>query len=230
MPESGAVYQPTTVGYAYDTRDGGRFGIRSNFSRLMSRHKYELKTCLEWVLISVAVATFIIGHGMFLASLLSPDPKPIVQEKESVEVGIPYQYSTVPSKDTTTEIKEHSSYDIDTLTAVGAAMMLFGILLGGIWAWLRFFRRGKSPRGGMISNSGQMLGGLNPSTDLLVGSTSQYGPVLTELPSQLKSKQTNNLEISTAIPLSDQEEETHTLMQDSQQTTGASTITNQLSG
>ncbi|XP_011498229.1 PREDICTED: uncharacterized protein LOC105362473 isoform X2 [Ceratosolen solmsi marchali] len=212
MPESGAVYQPTTVGYAYDTRDGGRFGIRSNFSRLMSRHKYELKTCLEWVLISVAVATFIIGHGMFLASLLSPDPKPIVQEKESVEVGIPYQYSTVPSKDTTTEIKEHSSYDIDTLTAVGAAMMLFGILLGGIWAWLRFFRRGKSPRGGMISNSGQ------------------YGPVLTELPSQLKSKQTNNLEISTAIPLSDQEEETHTLMQDSQQTTGASTITNQLSG
>jgi hypothetical protein len=76
----------------------------------------------------------------------------------------------------------------------------------------------------------KMLGGLNPSTDLLVGTTSQYGPVLTELPSQLKSKQTNTLEVSAAIPLSDQEEETHTLMQDSQQTTGSTTIPNQLPG
>ena len=69
-----------------------------------------------------------------------------------------------------------------------------------------------------------MLGGLNPSTDLLVGSTSQYGPVLTELPSQLKQTET------TAIPLSDQEEETHTLMQDSTTATGLSTITNQIPG
>lgn len=71
-----------------------------------------------------------------------------------------------------------------------------------------------------------MLGGLNPSTDLLVGSTSQYGPVLTELPSQIKQKQTNDL---TTLPLSDQEEETHTLMQDSS-ITGPCTITNQIPG
>lgn len=59
-----------------------------------------------------------------------------------------------------------------------------------------------------------MLGGLNPSTDLLVGSTSQYGPVLTEVPSQMKTttKQSNN--DTHVIPMSDQEEETHTLMQD----------------
>lgn len=77
----------------------------------------------------------------------------------------------------------------------------------------------------------KMLGGLNPSTDLLVGSTSQYGPVLTELPSQLKSKQAASLEVSTAIPMSDQEEETHTLMDDNQnQATGPSTITSQIPG
>lgn len=60
---------------------------------------------------------------------------------------------------------------------------------------------------------GKMLGGLNPSTDLLVGSTSQYGPVLTEVPSQLKMKQPSSHD-APAVPLSDQEEETHTLMQE----------------
>lgn len=80
---------------------------------------------------------------------------------------------------------------------------------------------------------GKMLGGLNPSTDLLVGSTSQYGPVLTEVPSQLKIKQTNPHDMP-AIPLSDQEEETHTLMQDSANVpsvrVGSNTIANQIPG
>uniref|UniRef100_A0A6V7HZF8 Uncharacterized protein n=1 Tax=Bracon brevicornis TaxID=1563983 RepID=A0A6V7HZF8_9HYME len=57
-----------------------------------------------------------------------------------------------------------------------------------------------------------MLGGLNPSTDLLVGSTSQYGPVLTEVPSQMTVKQIVN--DNRVVPMSDQEEETHTLMED----------------
>lgn len=78
-----------------------------------------------------------------------------------------------------------------------------------------------------------MLGGLNPSTDLLMGSTSQYGPVLTELPSQLKLKQTSSHD-TPAIPLSDQEEETRTLMQDSTipsvVSTGPNTIANQIPG
>lgn len=72
-----------------------------------------------------------------------------------------------------------------------------------------------------------MLGGLNPSTDLLVGSSAQYGPVLTELPSQTKLK---NSDMPT-IPLSDQEEETHTLMQDSAtQNTGPHTIIDRIPG
>lgn len=81
----------------------------------------------------------------------------------------------------------------------------------------------------------KMLGGLNPSTDLLVGSTSQYGPVLTEVPSQLRMKQTNSHDTPT-VPLSDQEEETHTLMQDttasppSVVTIGSNTIANQIPG
>lgn len=78
-----------------------------------------------------------------------------------------------------------------------------------------------------------MLGGLNPSTDLLVGSTSQYGPVLTEVPSQLKMKQAH-LHVVPVVPLSDQEEETHTLMQDSASppsvSVGSSTIANHVQG
>lgn len=78
-----------------------------------------------------------------------------------------------------------------------------------------------------------MLGGLNPSTDLLVGSTSQYGPVLTEVPSQLKIKQANSHDMP-AIPLSDQEEEMHTLMQDPASppsvSVGSNAITNQIPG
>jgi hypothetical protein len=54
------------------------------------------------------------------------------------------------------EIKEHSNNGAKASVAVGTAMMLLGILLGFVWAWLRFFRRGKSPRGGMTSNSGQV--------------------------------------------------------------------------
>ncbi|XP_031782596.1 uncharacterized protein LOC100679747 isoform X1 [Nasonia vitripennis] len=221
MPESGAVYQPTTVGYAYDTRDGSRLGIRSSFSRIMSRHKFSTRNWLEWVLFSVAVAAFIAGLTTMLVNLVSADDQASTPKKID---------GTTPAKDSNTEIKEHSEDGARASIAVGAAMMLLGLLMGFIWAWLRFFRRGKSPRGGMTSNSGQMLGGLNPSTDLLVGSTSQYGPVLTELPSQLKSKQVNSLEVSTAIPMSDQEEETHTLMEDSQQVTGPSTITSQIPG
>lgn len=40
--------------------------------------------------------------------------------------------------------------------ALGAGMMLVGVLLGLIWAWLAFFRRSKSPRNGMAGSSGQV--------------------------------------------------------------------------
>ena len=71
-----------------------------------------------------------------------------------------------------------------------------------------------------------MLGGLNPSTDLLVGSTSQYGPVLTELPSQMKLKASDARETPVTLPLSDQEEETHTLMQEPSSPPTASSASN----
>lgn len=73
MPESGAVYQPTTVGYAYDTRDGGGFGIRSGFSRIMSRHKFSTRSWLEWVLLSVAAAAFVAGLTTMLVNIVSAD-------------------------------------------------------------------------------------------------------------------------------------------------------------
>ena len=73
MPESGAVYQPTTVGYSYDTRDGN--GIRSLFSRIMSRHKLSTKKWIEWVIFTVAIAAFIVGLTTLLLSLVSEDNK-----------------------------------------------------------------------------------------------------------------------------------------------------------
>ena len=73
MPESGAVYQPTTVGYAYDTRDGVGLGIRSGFSRIMSRHKFSTRQWLEWVLVSVAAAVFVAGLTTMLLNLVSAD-------------------------------------------------------------------------------------------------------------------------------------------------------------
>lgn len=55
-----------------------------------------------------------------------------------------------------TNVEEHIEDAAKSSVALGAGMMLVGLLLGFIWAWLRFFRRGKSPRGGIVGNSGQV--------------------------------------------------------------------------
>ncbi|KOC64484.1 hypothetical protein WH47_01068 [Habropoda laboriosa] len=226
MPDSGAVYQPTTVGYTYDSGGDGAGGggsLRSGFWRIMSRHKLSSRKWFEWVLFSVALSFFVAGLTTMLVSFVSNDTSQ--ENKTEIKVN---EHPATP-----TSIEEHVEDAAKSSIALGATMMLIGILLGFGWTWIRFFHRGKSPRGGMVGSSGKMLGGLNPSTDLLVGSTSQYGPVLTELPSQLKLKQTSSHD-TPAIPLSDQEEETRTLMQDSAipsvVTTGPNTIANQIPG
>lgn len=56
----------------------------------------------------------------------------------------------------TTNVEEHVEDGAKSSIALGASMMLVGLLLGFGWAWLRFFRRGKSPRGGMVGSSGQV--------------------------------------------------------------------------
>ncbi|KAL2732519.1 uncharacterized protein V1477_014760 [Vespula maculifrons] len=206
MPDSGAVYQPTTVGYTYDSGGdgtGSAGGIRSGFWRIASRHKINSRKWLEWTLLSVGLSFFVVGLTTMLVSLVSSDD--INQRTTEVKQGS----STGASIEVEENVEETSRGSV----AIGAGMMFIGILLSIAWAWLRFFQRSKSPRGGITGGSGQMLGGLNPSTDLLVGSTSQYGPVLTELPSQLKLKEANIHETLVA-PLSDQEEETLTLMLD----------------
>ncbi|XP_076683726.1 uncharacterized protein LOC143376835 isoform X1 [Andrena cerasifolii] len=227
MPDSGAVYQPTTVGYTYDSGGdgaGGGGGLRSGFWRIIARHKLSSRKWFEWVLFSVALSFFIAGLTTMLVSLVSDD----IPQENKIEVKA-NDHSTTSA----TNVEEHVEDETKSCIALGAGMMLVGLLLGFVWAWLRFFHRGKSPRGGMVGSSGQMLGGLNPSTDLLVGSTSQYGPVLTELPSQLKLKPSSSHD-TPAIPLSDQEEETRTLMQDSTipptVSIGPSTIANQIPG
>lgn len=40
--------------------------------------------------------------------------------------------------------------------ALGAGIMLVGVLLGFVWTWLSFFHHSKSPRNGMTSSSGQV--------------------------------------------------------------------------
>ncbi|XP_076759112.1 uncharacterized protein LOC143428268 isoform X2 [Xylocopa sonorina] len=207
MPDSGAVYQPTTVGYTYDTGGdgaGGGGGLRSGFWRIISRHKLSSSKWFEWVLLSVALSFFVAGMTTMLVSFISDD----MPEESKVEVN---ENPTTSA----TNVEEHVEDAAKCSIILGASMMLSGLLLGIAWAWLRFFHRGKSPRGGMVGSSGQ------------------YGPVLTELPSQLKLKQTIPHD-TPAIPLSDQEEETRTLMQDSTVpsviTTGHNTIANQIPG
>ncbi|XP_017791055.1 PREDICTED: uncharacterized protein LOC108573176 isoform X2 [Habropoda laboriosa] len=208
MPDSGAVYQPTTVGYTYDSGGDGAGGggsLRSGFWRIMSRHKLSSRKWFEWVLFSVALSFFVAGLTTMLVSFVSNDTSQ--ENKTEIKVN---EHPATP-----TSIEEHVEDAAKSSIALGATMMLIGILLGFGWTWIRFFHRGKSPRGGMVGSSGQ------------------YGPVLTELPSQLKLKQTSSHD-TPAIPLSDQEEETRTLMQDSAipsvVTTGPNTIANQIPG
>ncbi|XP_060811399.1 uncharacterized protein LOC132904704 isoform X2 [Bombus pascuorum] len=211
MPDSGAVYQPTTVGYTYDSGGDGAVGggsLRSGFWRVISRHKLSSRKWFEWVLLSVALSFFIAGLTMMLVSFVSDD----TSQENKIEIIRKVNENPTTSA---TSIEEHIEDAAKSSIALGASLMLVGLLLGFGWAWLHFFRRGKSPRGGMVGSSGQ------------------YGPVLTELPSQLKLKQTSSHD-TPAIPLSDQEEETRTLMQDSTipsvVSTGPNTIANQIPG
>lgn len=76
MPDSGAVYQPTTVGYMYDNRGdstGGSGRLRHGLWRIMSRHKLSSRKWLEWVLLSVALCFFVAGLTTMLVSLISAD-------------------------------------------------------------------------------------------------------------------------------------------------------------
>ncbi|KAG7202448.1 hypothetical protein KM043_018748 [Ampulex compressa] len=206
MPASGAVYQPTTVGYTYDSGGdgpGGGGGLRNGFWRIISRHKISSRKWLEWVLLSVALSFFVAGLTTMLVSLVSADD---TSEESTSKVKTDVYTTTMP-----TDVEEHIEDTAKSSIALGAGMMLVGLLLGFVWAWLRFFCRSKAPRNGMAGGSGQ------------------YGPVLTELPSQLKLKQD-----TPAVPLSDQEEETRTLMQDSTipptVSVGPNTIANQIPG
>ncbi|XP_031846230.1 uncharacterized protein LOC116432899 isoform X2 [Nomia melanderi] len=209
MPDSGAVYQPTTVGYTYDSGGdgaGGGGGLRSSFWRVISRHKLSSRKWFEWVLLSVALSFTAAGLTTMLIRLVSDD----TSEENKTEIKVDDHSTT--SK---TNIEEHIEDASKSSIALGAGIMLVGLLLGFAWGWLRFVHRGKSPRSGMVGSSGQ------------------YGPVLTELPSQLKLKQSSSHD-TPAIPLSDQEEETRTLMQDSTipptVSIGPNTITNQIPG
>ncbi|XP_066592739.1 uncharacterized protein [Prorops nasuta] len=187
MPDSGAVYQPTTVGYSYDTggdATAGSGNFRNALVRLMSRHKITIRKWSEWVLLSISICFFVTGLTTMLVNLISTDN----EQYDVAERG--EENSTLPTK-----VDEHIDESKGSI-ALGAGMMLIGFLLGFTWIWLRFFHRGKSTRGG------------------ITGSGGQYGPVLTELPTQIKLKQASSHDV-TSVPLSDQEEETRTLMQDS---------------
>lgn len=76
MPDSGAVYQPTTVGYTYDSGGDGAGGggsLRSGFWRIISRHKLSSRKWFEWVLLSIALLFFIAGLTTMLVSFVSDD-------------------------------------------------------------------------------------------------------------------------------------------------------------
>lgn len=214
MPDSGAVYQPTTVGYTYDSGGdgsgggggGGAAGLRHGFWRVVARHKLSSRKWLEWTLLSVALCFFVAGLTTMLVSLVSAE--------DSSDDAVP-QVKSEGHSTMAPDVQQHVENTGKSSVALGAGMMLVGVLLGFVWTWLSFFHHSKSPRNGMTSSSGQ------------------YGPVLTEVPSQLKIKQANAHDMP-AIPLSDQEEEMHTLMQDSASppsvSVGSNTIANQIPG
>lgn len=54
------------------------------------------------------------------------------------------------------DITQHSEDAEGAEMALGAGMMIVGVLFGLAWAWLCFFRRNKSPRNGMTGSSGQV--------------------------------------------------------------------------
>ncbi|XP_076279894.1 uncharacterized protein LOC143208873 isoform X4 [Lasioglossum baleicum] len=215
MPDSGAVYQPTTVGYTYGSGGdgaGGGGGFRSSFWRIISRHKLSSRKWFEWVLLSVALSFTAAALTTMLICLVSDDTP---QENKTEQARRISKMKVDDHPTSETNVEEHKKDGATSSIALGAGIMLVGVLFGLAWAWLRFFRREQSPRSEMVGSSGQ------------------YGPVLTELPSQLKLKQSSSHD-TPAIPLSDQEEETRTLMQDSTIpptiSIGPNTIANQIPG
>ncbi|XP_044583854.1 uncharacterized protein LOC123264590 isoform X2 [Cotesia glomerata] len=208
MPDSAAVYRPTTVGYSYEANGdgnesgvgvGGGVGIRNGFSRIIFRHKVSTRKWLQWVLLSVALCATLAGLTTMMVNVIasgSSRPSEVVQDNSKND----------SKSDTTTKMEDVNNQDSKGSLAAGASITLIGLVMGALWAWLRFFRHGgKSQRGGISRASGQ------------------YGPVLTEVPSQMTNKQMINE--TRAVPMSDQEEETHTLMPDS--TAIPSAVTNE---
>lgn len=80
MPESEAVYQPTTVGYTYeangDTNDAGN-ALRSGFLRVLFRHKVSTRKWAEWVLLSVAICASVAGLTTLLVNLFASSAEDI---------------------------------------------------------------------------------------------------------------------------------------------------------
>lgn len=54
------------------------------------------------------------------------------------------------------DVQQHVENTGKSSVALGAGMMLVGVLLGFVWTWLSFFHHSKSPRNGMTSSSGQV--------------------------------------------------------------------------
>ncbi|KAK0172971.1 hypothetical protein PV328_006229 [Microctonus aethiopoides] len=157
MPDSAAVYQPTTVGYSYEAggdgnENGGGLGagagIRHGVSRILFRHKVSTRKWLEWVLLSVAICATVAGLTTMLVNLVATESTPMdnknIQDNDKNNSGTKVE-------DKLAENPESGSL------AVGGSIMFLGLLMGALWAWLRFFRRGgKSQRGGMSRASGQV--------------------------------------------------------------------------
>lgn len=52
--------------------------------------------------------------------------------------------------------EENTKYTTKHSMPPGIFLILTGLVLGLIWAWLHFFHRAKSTRGGMVLSSGQV--------------------------------------------------------------------------
>lgn len=165
MPTSGPVYQPTTVSYEQQN-EWSRPG--SYLSQTVSS-SFRSPRCMQWFLL--ALGMFSLGAGVIMII------EGTIEFSDNVQTQLVDKNGDTKQRDTSTSEL--------VITIIGALLVIFGVLMLGIYYVKLVRRRNECPcfpdkeeRLAMQldnqAGNGQ-IHTMNPSTDLLVAT--QYGPV-----------------------------------------------------
>lgn len=174
MPNSGPVYQPTTV--SYEQQNEWSSQPRSYLAQTVNR--VNNPRCVQWSLLALGLVSIAIGIILFVEGTVFTDSHKSTITIESAESG-----SSI------------------VLAVIGIILVIVGVLLEVAYVRLVHRRKGwpcfnnKSQRltrdQDNQTNNGQILT-LNPSTDLLVTS-SQYNTVNEAPPTLSEEEETRKL-------------------------------------